>query len=143
MASACPLCRPRDERLVYAEEEVRVVLVDEADYPGYCRVVWKAHVTEMTDLAPEQYTRLMVTVLAVEEALRAVLEPTKINLASLGNLVPHLHWHVIPRFTDDPHFPQSIWGPRQREPDRDRLVQRRSRLDALCTHIVARISARR
>ena len=43
-----------------------------------------------------------------------MLEPHKINLASFGNLTPHLHWHVIPRFEDDPHFPNSIWGERQR-----------------------------
>ena len=47
-------------------------------------------------------------------ALRARLAPAKINLASLGNLVPHLHWHVVPRFADDSHFPQPAWGPPQR-----------------------------
>ena len=51
---------------------------------------------------------------AVESALRARLTPTKMNLASLGNVVPHLHWHVIPRFADDTHFPQPVWGKDQR-----------------------------
>jgi diadenosine tetraphosphate (Ap4A) HIT family hydrolase len=41
------------------------------------------------------------------------MAPDKINLASLGNVVPHLHWHVIPRFADDPHFPNPVWGVRQ------------------------------
>ena len=54
-------------------------------------------------------------VCAAERTLRRLLAPTKMNLASLGNVVPHVHWHVIPRFEDDPHFPQPIWGPRQRE----------------------------
>jgi diadenosine tetraphosphate (Ap4A) HIT family hydrolase len=44
-----------------------------------------------------------------------VLQPDKINLASLGNVVPHLHWHVIPRFADDPHFPNPVWGQRLRD----------------------------
>jgi diadenosine tetraphosphate (Ap4A) HIT family hydrolase len=47
--------------------------------------------------------------------LRAQLAPLKMNLASLGNQTPHLHWHVIPRFADDSHFPQSVWGTRQRD----------------------------
>jgi diadenosine tetraphosphate (Ap4A) HIT family hydrolase len=52
----------------------------------------------------------MSIVLAVEQALRRVLNPDKVNLASLGNMTPHLHWHVIPRFRDDRHFPNPVWG---------------------------------
>jgi diadenosine tetraphosphate (Ap4A) HIT family hydrolase len=54
-------------------------------------------------------------VFAVEQVLRELLQPEKINLASLGNQVPHLHWHVIPRFGDDAHFPDPIWAARKRE----------------------------
>jgi diadenosine tetraphosphate (Ap4A) HIT family hydrolase len=57
----------------------------------------------------------MRVVFAVESALRELLKPDKINLASLGNMTPHVHWHVIPRFGNDPHFPQSVWSSRQRE----------------------------
>lgn len=53
---------------------------------------------------------MMSAVFRVEAALRAVLKPDKINLASLGNMVPHVHWHVIPRFVDDRHFPDAIWA---------------------------------
>ena len=52
----------------------------------------------------------------VEQAIRAVLQPDKINLACLGNMTPHLHWHVIPRFVEDAHFPQPVWGQQQRTP---------------------------
>jgi len=51
----------------------------------------------------------------VEQALRALIHPDKINLAALGNQVPHLHWHVIPRFADDAHFPDPIWVARKRD----------------------------
>jgi diadenosine tetraphosphate (Ap4A) HIT family hydrolase len=54
-------------------------------------------------------------VLAVEQALRRVLKPHKINLASFGNLTPHVHWHVIPRFARDAHFPNPVWGERRRK----------------------------
>jgi diadenosine tetraphosphate (Ap4A) HIT family hydrolase len=85
----------------------------------------------------------MAAVLAVEDALRDVLQPAKINLASFGNVVPHLHWHVIPRFADDPHFPEPLWGARQREPDPVRLAERRARLPALRAAIAARLAAAR
>jgi diadenosine tetraphosphate (Ap4A) HIT family hydrolase len=78
-------------------------------------VIWEAHVREMTDLAESDRMHLMSLVFAVEAALRALLDPEKVNLASLGNLVPHVHWHVVPRFDDDSHFPQPVWGARQRD----------------------------
>jgi diadenosine tetraphosphate (Ap4A) HIT family hydrolase len=52
----------------------------------------------------------MGVVFAVEAAVREVLNPDKVNLASLGNVVPHLHWHVVPRFADDRHFPDAVWA---------------------------------
>jgi diadenosine tetraphosphate (Ap4A) HIT family hydrolase len=91
-----------------------VIWVDDPDYPGFCRVILNAHVKEMTDLPDTDRQRLMAVVFAVEAAVREVLNPDKVNLASLGNVVPHLHWHVIPRFADDRHFPDAVWAlPRQ------------------------------
>jgi diadenosine tetraphosphate (Ap4A) HIT family hydrolase len=93
----------------------RVVLVEDSDHPGFCRVILNAHQTEMTDLSDADRMRLMNLVFAVERILRALLSPAKINLASLGNMVSHLHWHVIPRFADDPHFPNAVWSARVRD----------------------------
>ena len=64
----------------------------------------------MTDLAPTDRARTMKVVFAAETALREVIEPDKINLASLGNKTPHVHWHIIPRFENDKHYPNSHWG---------------------------------
>lgn len=97
-----------------------------AELPGIgdlCRVVWRTHVREMTDLAHSEQHDLLDIVLGVETVLRTLLRPAKMNVASLGNIVPHLHWHVIPRFLDDPYFPDSIWSTPQRPfIDRTRLV---------------------
>lgn len=87
-----------------------MILVDDPYYPGFCRVILSDHIKEMTDLPPQSRQRLMMTVMKVEDAIREVMNPDKINLASLGNMVPHLHWHVIPRFADDRHFPDAIWA---------------------------------
>ena len=110
----CPLCQPSPHQILWQDNFCRVVLLNDADYPAYCRVELIAHVKEMTDLPPEQRARMMKTVFAVEAALRGVLQPSKINLASLGNKTPHVHWHVIPRFENDKHYPNSHWGEAQR-----------------------------
>jgi diadenosine tetraphosphate (Ap4A) HIT family hydrolase len=139
--AGCALCDQAGGEVLYREVLLRVVLLDDAEYPGLARVIVNAHLREMTDLAAADRQRLLEVVLAVEAAQREVLAPVKINLASLGNQVPHLHWHVIPRFADDAHFPQPIWGARQREPDAGRLVERRARLAALRAAICARLPA--
>lgn len=107
----------------------RIVLASESDYRGLCRVIVGRHVREMTDLSGEERGRLMAVVFATEAVLRDILAPDKINLASLGNVVPHLHWHVIPRYRDDRHFPGAIWaqparaGTQRPAPDPQRLAR--------------------
>lgn len=113
---ACELCAHAGGGLLWRDAFCRVVGVAEPGYPGFCRVILEAHVAEMTDLAPADRARMMNVVFEVETVLREMLSPRKINLASLGNMTPHLHWHVIPRFADDPHFPQPVWAARRREP---------------------------
>lgn len=112
----CELCDQSGGELLWQDARLRVVHVDEPGYGGYCRVIWNSHVAEMTDLADADRAYCMHVVFTVESLLRTLIAPDKINLASLGNFTPHVHWHVIARFRDDPHFPQALWGPRQREP---------------------------
>lgn len=137
--SACPLCESDGGPIVHRDADLRIVLVADADHPGFCRVIWNAHVAEMTDLAPPQIARLIGAVLAVEDALRAVLRPVKVNLASLGNQVPHLHWHVIPRFADDAQFPGSVWSKRRRATDPATLAARAALLPTLGAEIRSRL----
>ena len=73
----------------------------------------------------------MNTVFTVESAVREIMQPDKINLASLGNVTPHLHWHVIPRFIDDKHYPNPIWGKSLRETSNHNAIDTQSRLRAL------------
>lgn len=112
---ACELCDQIGGELIWKNDLVRVVRVNDPDYPGFCRVILNRHAAEMTDLPPAERQVVMNVVFSVERVLRAVLQPTKINLASFGNMVPHVHWHVIPRYSNDVHFPNPVWGARQRE----------------------------
>ncbi len=132
----CELCREAGGAVLWQDDFCRVVAVDDADYPGFCRVILHRHVREMTDLAPAERQRLMRVVLEVEAALRDTLAPDKVNLASLGNVVAHLHWHVIPRFRDDRHFPAPVWA----TPSRDHSVPRAFEATAVGRRIAARLT---
>ena len=111
----CALCEPSPHEILWQDDFCRIVLLNDVGYPAYCRVELLAHVKEMTDLAPPQRARMMKVVFAVETTLREIFNPAKINLASLGNKTPHVHWHVIPRFENDQHFPNSHWGEAMRD----------------------------
>jgi len=110
----CVLCEDEGGIVIWSGDDCRVVQVADPDLPGLCRVIWNRHVAEMTDLSYSEREILMTIVFAVEEAMRQVMQPNKVNLASLGNQVPHLHWHIIPRYEDDPFFPDSVWSQRKR-----------------------------
>ena len=108
------LCREAGGTLVFQSAQWRVIRADDAAFPAFYRVVWRAHVAEWSELALAEQAMLMGAVGAVERVLREALAPTKINLASLGNVVPHLHWHVIARFEWDSHFPAPVWAEAKR-----------------------------
>jgi diadenosine tetraphosphate (Ap4A) HIT family hydrolase len=114
-APDCELCREDGGAVLWRDAFCRVVLAGDPDYPAFCRVILARHVREMTDLDVAERARLMTAVFGVEAALRECLRPEKMNLASFGNVVPHLHWHVIPRFRDDRHFPSPVWAAAQRD----------------------------
>lgn len=109
----CPMCRKWEE-----EAELRIVELDycyvllnrDQFFPGYSLVLTKAHVTELFHLDVETRQGVMEEVNAVAAALFRVFNPTKINYELLGNMVPHMHWHLVPRRSDDPLWPQPIWS---------------------------------
>ena len=129
-APDCPLCQQDGGTLVWRGEKLRVIRADEAGFPAFYRVVWNAHVAEFSDLNALERAHCMDVVVQVEQALRAHLQPTKINLATLGNMVAHLHWHVIARFGWDSHFPAPVWAAAQRERDLEQEAAVLSRLPA-------------
>ncbi|MDR0770509.1 MAG: HIT family protein [Burkholderiales bacterium] len=133
----CPFCSGDGGHAVYRDARCRVVLTDEP-FPGFCRVIWDEHATEFTDLTVADRQHCIEVIAATETTLRTLLTPDKVNLASLGNITPHLHWHVIPRFADDSHFPQSVWGARQR-PGAARMLPPRF-AESLEAHLVKALS---
>lgn len=137
----CELCESPGGEVLHQGAQFRVVLIDDDHYPGFCRVIWRDHVKEVTDLNELDRMLLMDVLWQVEQVVREVMQPEKINLASFGNMVPHLHWHVIPRYTDDAHFPAPVWAEAQRQPLPATLQIRHERLPALRAKMQQRLSA--
>ena len=119
----CPLCETDGGLLIFKNDQLRVIQASEVSFPAFYRVVWNAHVPEFSSLSLNERGTCMNAVVAVEQVLRDQLKSTKINLAALGNAVPHLHWHVIARFDWDSHFPGSVWASPQRLADAEKLTQ--------------------
>lgn len=136
----CELCESPGGEVLHQGLQFRVVLVGDENYPGFCRVIWRDHVKEVTDLSELDRMLLMDVLWQVEHVVREVMQPEKINLASFGNMVPHLHWHVIPRYTDDAHFPAPVWAESKREPSAASLEMRHERLSALRAKMQERLS---
>ena len=140
-SGACALCDADGGTLIWRGAKLRVVRADEAGFPAFYRVVWNDHVAEFSDLDAADRTHCMDVVVQVEQALRQHLQPTKINLATLGNMVPHLHWHVIARFDWDSHFPAPVWAGAQRERTLDREAAVRGHLARVEAQLVESLSA--
>ena len=110
LSAKCPLCQAPGGTILWQTEHLRVIDANDALYPGFTRVIWTAHVVEMTDLSAAEQTDLLRIVLLVEHVQRIVLKPDKVNLAAFGNVVPHLHWHVIPRYRDEADPTSHPWA---------------------------------
>ena len=143
----CVLCKdelkPEEGQLIWRGDDCRVIMVNDPDLPGFCRVIWNRHVAEMTDLSHGERDHLMALVFAVEGAVRHVMHPDKVNIAALGNMVPHIHWHVIPRFKDDAFFPGSAWSQKTQETKASTLEARRKKaqeLPAAIKSVIANLS---
>ena len=117
-APDCPLCHPAGEDVLWQDERLRVIHVGtEAGQPAYFRVIWQQHLPEMTDLSDADRLYLWRVLSVLEDGVRRHFRPAKVNLASFGNQVPHLHWHIIGRWPSDPQFPGSVWSPVLRPAD--------------------------
>ena len=127
----CVFCEGTGGRVLVQAEKWRLIHAQEAGFPAFYRVVWQDHVREFSQLPRADRMACLDAVATVEGLMLRHLAPAKVNLAALGNVVPHLHWHVIARFEWDSHFPGPVWAQPQREADARRLRELEQRLPAL------------
>ena len=141
-AAACPLCAQPGGLPVWSSAWMRLIRAEEPLHPATWRLVWNEHVAEFGDLPRLRRLACMDALVLVEREVREALQPRKINLAALGNLVPHLHWHLIARWEWDAHWPQPVWAQAQREPDEARLGALRQALPGVDARLRAALDQR-
>ena len=111
MSGGCEICEriarftPQNPYLIAELSTGYAVLADNKHYPGYTIFVAKQCVPELHDLAPDVRSRFLQEMAQVAEAVFRAFQPRKLNYELLGNSVTHLHWHLVPRYADDPNPP--------------------------------------
>ncbi|HLK61701.1 MAG TPA: HIT family protein [Chthonomonadaceae bacterium] len=116
----CPMCPDDHTEDVIAElPSGSVHLQNDADYRGYCILIFRRHVVELHELIAEERLQWIEDLARIGNALAEVCQPAKLNLSMFGNMVPHLHCHLMPRYPTDPD-----WGhpPAFRTPTERRLL---------------------
>lgn len=111
--STCPMCTKWEddpEMRITELECCRVMLSRDQFFPGYTFVFTKDHVTELFHLDKQLRTVMLEEVSVVAQTLYNLFKPDKINYELIGNMVPHIHWHVVPRFCGDPLWPRTVWA---------------------------------
>jgi diadenosine tetraphosphate (Ap4A) HIT family hydrolase len=139
--AGCPLCEAPGGVAVFEGRQFRLVRAGEPGFPAFYRLVWSDHVPEFSELAAAERRLCMEAVAQVEQLLRTHLNPVKVNLAALGNVVPHLHWHIVARFEWDSHFPQAVWAPACRVAAPERLAGIERLRPALEKELAGRLAA--
>lgn len=117
----CPLCQLNPKDVIWENASFAVIDARQNDIPGYVRLVAKQHLAEMTDFSLSDQKKIWELLSCIEKVMRQTMHPQKVNLAEFGNMVPHLHWHIIPRYKQDAWFPESVWAPKIREVSRETL----------------------
>ena len=111
--------RIEEDSLAVADLPLSAVrLMRDANYPWLVLVPRRTGLTEIVDLDAGERAQLMAEIGLASEALRRTVPVEKLNVASLGNVVPQLHVHVIARRKGDPAWPRPVWGAVQPEPYR-------------------------
>lgn len=140
----CPLCENVGGILVYSTKYWRVVRVSDEQaargVPAFWRLIGQNHIAELSDLPTVAQNQLTPALIAIEKEIRQTLHPKKINIASLGNMTPHLHWHIVARFENDPWWPAPIWAAENRpeNPNASAAIQKQlPELDAALARVLA------
>lgn len=109
---SCPACGgqwPGTDHFITDLGLSKAYLYDDQFFPGWTVVVFKRHATELFHLAPTERIQLMEEVNVAAKALAETFGAKKINYELLGNQLPHIHWHVIPRLATDPAPLEPVW----------------------------------
>lgn len=106
---ACQGTWPQPDHFIADLGLSQAYLHDDQFFPGWTVVVFRRHATELFHLAPTERIQLMEEVALIAKSLAQVFDVRKINYELLGNQLPHIHWHLIPRLKTDPAPLEPVW----------------------------------
>jgi diadenosine tetraphosphate (Ap4A) HIT family hydrolase len=95
--------------LIHEFEHSWWLLGEHQYFAGYSVLLLKGHARELTDLSAQHSAAVFAELLRAQRATEKALRPHKMNLCSLGNVVDHVHWHLFPRYADDPQRENPPW----------------------------------
>lgn len=138
--TACPLCSHSVAGEFWRGRRFYAVDAGDDDFPAFIRIVALEHSAEMSNLSEKDRQTLRILLDTAEKTMIEALHPDKMNWAQFGNMVPHLHWHLIARWHDDGWFPECPWGPRQRSVPEAITRERRHQAKALLPQLAKVLS---
>lgn len=142
MSSVCELCTQSHPREIWRNRNFYVIDASDKDLAGFVRVIATQHIKEMSELDENVRKELFEILTLIERVMIEVMSPDKVNWASLGNMVPHVHWHIIARYQDDAFFPGSVWSAKLRETDPKTLSVRRQQAQVMLDKIAQALKLR-
>ena len=112
----CPICesislikKDQNKYFVAELETGYVILGDRQYFKGYTLFLCKEHITELHFLENEFKNKFLLELTYVSEAVYNAFKPHKLNYELLGNVCPHLHWHIFPRYRNEPEVKDPVW----------------------------------
>jgi diadenosine tetraphosphate (Ap4A) HIT family hydrolase len=99
--------------LLYANKDIKIE-IEESEIP-WLKIFTKKPYKEMSDVPKETRDEIYYLLNIIEKEMLFYYNPKKINIASFGNYMPHVHWHIMARFEEDSYYPEPMWGTKQRE----------------------------
>ena len=131
---ACSGIWPRTDHFIAVLGLSMAYLHDDQFFPGWTVVVFKRHATELFHLAPTERIQLMEEVSRFAKILSEMFDAKKMNYGLLGNQLPHIHWHLIPRLQNDPAPLEPVWRVRH-----DRVPLSAEEVRTAISHIKQRL----
>ena len=99
--------------MIYEDKDIKLVW-EESEIP-WIKLFSQKPYKEMSDAPKILRYKIYETINTIETLMLEYFQPEKINIASFGNYLPHLHWHIMARYKNDSYFPEPMWGEKQRE----------------------------
>ena len=118
--------------ILYQNKNIKIE-IETSEIP-WLKIFTQNNYKEMSDVPKEIRYEIYDLLDIIEKEMIEYYQPTKINIASFGNYMPHVHWHIMARFKEDSYYPEPMWGERQRE-----AILKLPSFETFCQRIVKKL----